>query len=264
MVSRINRVVGKYTQMRDYIHTDFLYFLLSDRKDANAICVKNGEGNIVGHVAKEQAAILAHPIDENFISLENVSLTQQRDTTLLIAAEVNLLDEEKRVEFQSGILPKVFGIQTDPTEYRKRDIINDETVQKLAQGILHQDDETARTCKFDILQMDHLPWKKNADGTVATWPPRQDLLDSFGLGKVDDQKWWQENTGLKPPSMWNVTGALDLLPISSVASHQKTRASEVLDDAVHGVTNVWSEKTLKEVSALMHSTDFWCHRGAGE
>jgi len=230
--------------------------------DANAICVKNGERNIVGHIAKEQASILARHIDGNIVSLDNVSLKEQREATFLVTAEVNLLDEEKREQFRSEILPEIIGIQTNPTEYQKRDMINDDAVHQLAQGITAQDAETASTCRFDILQMKHVPWKKNVDDTVATWPPNQDFLDKLGLGKADDKQWWQEKTGLKPPSMWNVTGAIDLLPKVPISSHQKTRAIEILDDAVHGVTNVWSDETLEELRTLMQSADFWCYRSS--
>ncbi|KAL7528877.1 hypothetical protein ACHAXR_002683 [Thalassiosira sp. AJA248-18] len=233
-----------------------------ERKDANAICVRNGEGQIVGHVAKEQAAILSHAIDTNTIGLENVCVKEQREATVLISAEVALRNEEKRVQFQSEILPMLIGIETKPAEFRKYDMINDADVQQLARDITAQDANTASTCSFDILQTKHLPWKKNEDGTVATWPPSQDFLNNLGYGKVDDKEWWQENTGLKPPAEWNVTGALDLLQKVPIPSHQKTRANDVLDDAVHGVTSVWSDTTLDEMRALMHSPNFWCYRGA--
>jgi len=146
-----------------------------------------------------------------------------------------------------SILPMILGIQTKPTECRKRDIIDDKAVRQLAQGIIDQDGETARTCKYNILHMNPLPWKKNDDGTAATWPPSKDVLDEFGYGKVDNKTWWQEKTGLNPPSMWNVAGALDLLPKVPIPSHQKTRASEALDGAIHGVANVWSEETLAQI-----------------
>mmetsp|Transcript_32851 Transcript_32851/g.68932 ORF Transcript_32851/g.68932 Transcript_32851/m.68932 type:complete len:96 (-) Transcript_32851:567-854(-) len=76
-------------------------------------------------------------------------------------------------------------------------MINDDAVQQLTQGIAAQDAETASTCRFDILQMNRLRWKKNADGTVATWPPCQDLLDKFEYGDAADATWWRDNTGLK-------------------------------------------------------------------
>lgn len=242
--------------------------------DTNAICVKNGEGNIVGHIAKEQAAALAPVLDSNIISLQNVSMKSKRDYELLISADVKLLDGTKREHFRTEILPKIVGVKTNPKEYRKLDMINEEAVQQLAQGITAQDAATATTCQFDILQTSHLPWKKNPDGSAAAWPPSQDYLDSLetkfgganeeGYGKVEDVQWWQEHTGLNPPSMWDVQGALDLLPNVSISSDQKNRASDALDDAVHGVPNAWSEQTLKEIRDLMHAENFWNFRSGGE
>lgn len=203
-------------------------------------------------------------MDANIIGLSNVSLKEQKDATLLISVQINLIDEGKMDQFLTVIVPKMISIQTKPTEYPKLDIITDEDVTQLAKGITAQDAKTASTCPFDIIQMNSLPWKKNADGSEATWPPNQDFLDELGYGSVDDEKWWQDNTGLKPPSTWNVTGALDLLPNIPISAHQKSRAANVLDDAIHGVTNVWSDATLDEVRDLMLSENFWSFRSSGE
>ena len=235
--------------------------------DDNAIEVLNGQGNKLGMIAWEQAATLSQHLDSNTISLDDVTLSEQKDTILVISTTVSLLDKEKKMDFGSTILPRILSQQTKTKSknYRKEDVITQEAITQLAQGITAQDSETASTCPFDILQCTSMPWKKNADGTVAVWPPKQDFLNELGYGRVDDEQWWQENTGLKPPSSWNVTGALDLLPnIPGIASHQKTKAADVLDDAIHGVTNVWSDETLNEVRDLMHSDNFWCFRGAGE
>ena len=86
-------------------------------------------------------------------------------------------------QFLTVIVPKMISIQTKRTQTKptgKMDIITDEAVTQLAKGITAQDAETASTCPFDILQMISLPWKKNADGSVATWPPNQDFLDELG------------------------------------------------------------------------------------
>ncbi|KAL3785984.1 hypothetical protein ACHAW5_005363 [Stephanodiscus triporus] len=232
--------------------------------DENAICAKNGESNVVGHVAKEQASILAKPMDENINSLENVCLKEQKDTTLTIAAKVNLLDEDQMEQFKFQILPKIFSTQTNTFEKPNLDMINDEEVRRLAKGIIARDTKTALTCPFDILKLHSLPWRNKLDGgeMSTTWPPSQDILDKFGHGIVDDEQWWQENTGLKPQSMWNVTGALDLLPRISLPSHHKTLARDALDGAVHGVTNVWSDATLLEIRDLMQSPNFWCYRSS--
>ena len=234
--------------------------------------MKNGKGNIVGHIAKEQALILATPMDTGIIRLDNVCLKDQNDSSLIIAAKVNLLnsvpDVNEMMHFKSQILAKLYNFQNQlkPTVVKKQsnDIINDEEVRKLSQKILTRDADTAKTCPFDILQSQPLSWKNEMDGTDSSWPPSQEILDSFGYGAVDDEQWWKENTGLKPPSMWNVTGALDLLPSIPISVDQKQRARHVLDGAVHGVTNVWSDETLGEIRDLMHSPKFWVYRSAGK
>ncbi|KAL7549975.1 hypothetical protein ACHAWF_013230 [Thalassiosira exigua] len=243
---------GEYVSLT--VCASYFSYSLIYLPDSNAISVHNANGSIVGHMAKEQAAILAPEIDAGSIRLGKASMKEGTSTTLLIATEVNLINSDD--------LPRILGIQTDPNEYRKYDLITDEAVQQYASGIADQDAETASTCPFDITQMNRLPWKKTADGITAPWPPSQTTLDSFGYGGVEDADWWRANTGLKPPAEWDVTGALDLLPSVPVSSHQKTRASDVLDNAVQGVTNVWCEDTLVEIQELMHSDRFWCHRGA--
>lgn len=193
-------------------------------------------------------------------------MKEKNETTLTIAAKVNLLDEEKMEQFKFQILPQIFSTQTISTTKQSSDTVNDMEIQRLVKGIVARDTETASTCPFDILQSHTLPWRNQLDdtGTSTTWPPSQDILDQFGYGLVDDEQWWQEGTGLRPPSMWNVTGALDLLPRIPIASHQKARARDVLDDSVHGVTNVWSDTTLQEIRDFMHSPNFWCYRSSGE
>lgn len=225
----------------------------------------------MGHIAKEQALILATPIDTGIISLDNVCLKDQNDSSLIIAAKVNLLnsvpDANELMHFKSRILAKLYNFQNQlkPTVVKQSsDIINDEEVRKLSRPILTRDTDTASTCPFDILQSQPLPWKNDLDGSDSPWPPSQEILDTFGYGKVNDEQWWQQKTGLKPPSEWNVTGALDLLPNIPISVDQKQRARHVLDGAVHGVTNVWSDETLVEIRDLMHSPKFWVHRSAGK
>lgn len=165
--------------------------------------MKNGKGGTVGHIAKEQAAQIAQSIDSNTISLDNVSLKEQKDNIMIIKCSVNLLDDNKREDFVSVILPRIVRIQSKLTtrevKYCKKNsvTITNQAVKVLAKGITDQDSETATTCKFDITTLESLPWKKNADGSVATWPPSQDFLDSLGYGAANDEKWWQENMGLK-------------------------------------------------------------------
>lgn len=101
-------------------------------------------------------------------------------------------------------------------------------VEDLSFGITKQDHQNACECKFDVLQTKSLPWKLESDGTTSQWPPSNDFLTSFGYGNAGDEQWWEENTGLEPPSLWNVSGALDLLPMLSMSSIQKVSVMGVL------------------------------------
>ena len=233
--------------------------------DENAIAVYNGTQLQVGHVAKEQALLLASLIDDNTIKLENALVKEQKDTTLSITVDVTLLNEEKRTEFET-LYQHILGVTYKAKVHTKRRssiIIDEAAIDEYASGITKQDSDTAATCAFDICQQPSLPWKRNEDGSTASWPPSPEVLEKMCVGHANDEVWWQENAGLKPPSQWNVAGAIDLLPSLSISRDQKQRARDVLDDAVHGVTNVWSDETLEGLRNLMHSENFWSHRGAG-
>ena len=209
--------------------------------DENAIAAYNEAQQQLGHIAKEQAAILASLMDENIIKVEDGLVKEQTETTLSIAVNVALLNEEKRNDFET-LYHRISALMDKTKKYVKRSSIIDEAaVEEYASGITKQDSDTAATCTFDICQQPNLPWKKNEDGSTASWPPSPEVLERMCVGNACDEAWWQENAGLKPPSQWNVEGAIDLLPNLSMSRDQKARASDVLDDAVHGVTNVWSD-----------------------
>jgi len=232
--------------------------------DENAIAAYNGTRQQVGHVAKEQAAILASLMDDNIIKLEGGLVKEQTDTVFSISVEVTLLNEDKRDDFET-LYQQISVVTYKAKKQAKRSSIIDEAaVEEYASGITKQDSETAATCTIDICQQPSLPWKKNEDGSAASWPPGPEVLEKMCVGHANDEAWWQENAGLRPPSQWNVQGAIDLLPNLPMSRDQKARASDVLDDAVHGVTNVWSDETLVGMRDLMHSENFWSHRGAGE
>ncbi|KAL7492622.1 hypothetical protein ACHAWT_003291 [Skeletonema menzelii] len=232
--------------------------------DENAVAAYNEEHQHVGHLAKEQAAILASLMDENIIKLENGLVKEQTETTLAIEVNVALLNEDKRNDFET-LYQRISALTDNKTKkyVKKRgSIIDEAAVEEYASGITKQDSETAATCTFDICQEPSLPWKTNEDGSTASWPPSPAVLEKMCVGNACDEVWWEENAGLKPPSQWNVEGAIDLLPNLSMSRDQKARARDVLDDAVHGVTNVWSDETLEGMRNLMHSENFWSHRGA--
>ena len=75
-------------------------------------------------------------------------------------------------------------------------------------------------------------------------------------------EWWKHVAGLKPPSKWNVSGALDVLPHLStkLSLHQKRHTKTILDGAIHDVTNVWHEETLAAIRSFIHGSNFWCSR----
>lgn len=268
--------------------------------DDNAIAVyrssRNDENNnqasaavsnkvMIGHIAKEQAALLSPLLDANTIQLDNNTtvLQEEYEKSLWIIVNVQLLDDTKFDEFEvlyinmmnstdiAGYNNRVAKAKTTRERRKKMgSIIDEDAVEGYAFGITKQDEETAATCSIDICKLPSLPWKKKNnkkasqnEGEECYWPPSPNILKKLGVGDANDTVWWQTNGGLKPPSQWNVTGAIDLLPVMSISADQKRRASDVLDDAVHGVTNVWTDETLDEMRNLMHSEKFWSHRGAG-
>ena len=187
-------------------------------------------------------------MDSNIISLANVSLKEQKDKIMIIKVTVNLLDDKKREDFVSVILPRIIRIQsklTQEVKYCKKNsvTITNEAVKVLAKGITDQDSETATTCKFDITTLESLPWKKNADGSVATWPPSQDFLDSLGYGSANDEKWWQDNTGLKvssSPSMHIICTSY----VGKCITHRQSATSLYLTLATINVECHWCSRLV--------------------
>ena len=123
--------------------------------------MQNGNGGTVGHIAKEQAAQLAQSIDSNVISLDTVSLKEQKDNIMIIKVTVNLLDNNKREDFVSVILPRIIRIESKLTQvkYCKKNsvTITNEAVKVLAKGITDQDSETAgRRMQMEVWQLGHL------------------------------------------------------------------------------------------------------------
>lgn len=139
--------------------------------------------------------------------------------------------------------------------------IDSDVAKHLSIGIAAQDIQTARECSVDFSEVKTLPWKTDDQGNAVLWPPCNDVMAKFGYGNVDDGEWWGKN-GMNPPTQWIVSGAMDILPNVSVSKHQKQLAKEILNDAIHGVTNIWSDETMNEIGVLMHSAEFWSHRGA--
>lgn len=208
----------------------------------------------IWHVAHQ--ALLAPYLDERLISLENITVKEERDFMLIVIAKVRVLDKEKNADIQSAILAL-----TDSGETDNFDIVNAQVADQLSSGISAQDLNTASQCTLDLSGARPLPWKTSDDGRPLVWPPSNDAMARLGFGHVDDEEWWQKK-GLNPPIMWNVTGALDLLPHVQVSSHQKLLSRDILNDAIHGVTNIWTDETLNDIRSLMHSSNFWSHRGA--
>lgn len=99
---------------------------------------------------------------------------------------------------------------------------------------------------------------------LAQWPPSDCVLCSLGMGPAGDAKWWKDIAGLKPPINWTVSGPHDLVGtglISLSRQAHRDKATQELDGAIHGVTNVWLDETLETIREAMHGPDFWCYRG---
>ena len=174
-----------------------------------------------------------------------------------------------------------------------------DTYSKLEHGWLDVNDASSSSSTTTTTKIISYEEKKAATARNS-WPPTDEILAKLGLGSGDDTKWWQETAGLLPPCQWHVTGAYDLVGtgtgtgtkisdatarggnkphVASVSSgpasvplsssgppvllqsrEQVQRTCDVLDGAVHGVTNVWTDQTLEEISDLMHTEHFWLNR----
>lgn len=199
-------------------------------------------------------------LDECSIIFQDIIIKEQRhdNFTLMVSATVAILKLDNKDKIRSVIET----MNTDQTGIISTfDTVNTQVAEHLSMGISAQDIKTATECSVDFSKVKTLPWKKDADGKALAWPPPNEVMAQFGFGSIDDKQWWNKN-GLNPPSQWNVSGALDILPSVSISSHQKEMARDALDDAVHGVTNIWSDETMNKIGALMHSSNFWSHRGA--
>jgi hypothetical protein len=197
-------------------------------------------------------------LDDRAIAIENIAVKEKMSSTLVITANVSILKDEN----QGTILSTIGAMNANQTGITSTfDIVNADVAEHLSLGITAQDIQTASDCSVDFSRAKTLPWKTDGNGNPVSWPPGNEIMAKFGYGNVNDEDWWKNN-GLNPPSQWNVSGALDILPAVSVSNHQKQLARDVLDDAVHGVTNIWSDKTMNDIGSLMHSSNFWSHRGA--
>jgi len=107
-----------------------------------------------------------------------------------------------------------------------------------------------------------LPVAEVQAAQAAQWPPSDDILARLGMGPKDDAAWWSNIAGLKPPAEWNVTGPHDVMEkLAIFKRHQRDGANAILDGAIHGVTDVWTNDMLDDMRDAMHSKDFWCYRG---
>jgi hypothetical protein len=94
---------------------------------------------------------------------------------------------------------------------------------------------------------------------AAGWPPPDATLLKLGLGMASDGEWWEAH-GLKPPSEWDLHGALDLLPgVRGQSQANIKRAKQALGGGAHSCLP-WLDETLDAIHALMHEPDFWCKR----
>ena len=107
-----------------------------------------------------------------------------------------------------------------------------------------------------------LPVAEVQAAQAAQWPPSGAILARLGMGPKDDAAWWSNIAGLKPPAKWNVTGPHDVMvKLAIFKRHQRDGANAILDGAIHGVTDVWTDDMLDDMRDAMHSKDFWCYRG---
>lgn len=114
---------------------------------------------------------------------------------------------------------------------------------------------------YDRTQWAPLSEEEITAATQAGWPPSDHVLLRLGLAPSTHAEWYKEAAGLLPPSQWDVSGALDLLPHIQLPSLRQAQfARRTLDGGMHGVSNVWCDLFLNELRKTMHQDNFWCQR----
>ena len=185
--------------------------------DANAIRVvrllrdnKNSKEKI-GHIAAEEAVILAYLMDNNRASLSSAHIKIQKQNALKISVDVTTTLEDHDVISTLTQL-KILGP------------IGTEASNKLSKVDL----ETSFTAGYTMpsLKGQKLPWRPLAEGGDI-WPPSLSVLTRLGLGAADDVSWWNQ-MGLKPPVQWKVSGAYDLLKLPQIRLKNKTQIDRTI------------------------------------
>lgn len=244
----------------------------------------------IGHIAKEQAKVLSPYLDAGCLRLDTVVVTgkdtgnkswyqlhvsgiaKNIDSMLhqldapLFSNVVDIdsflskglarldLEESKSAHYTIDQLPPPLPWAPLP-DYERDQEPNDDSSQF---GWPWEPYDRTVAQKF-------LPNREEVEAAqLAKWPPSDEVLRKLGMGPKDDAEWWDDVAGLRPPVEWDVTGPHDLLDQVSLGGNRtkRQRVAALLDGAVHGVTNVWTDGTLDAMRETMHSKDFWIHRGA--
>jgi len=252
---------------------------VDNEHDSNAIAVHNALNHTqIGHITKEDAALLASHVDNGAIKISNASIRKRHKASFQILVE--------------GVASGSSAVMEVVNHFKRRSKVDAES---LSQKIAKLDVERSQSASYTLQDLEALLWNPVPDWKAATetqslswaaapfdtskfhcppltvqeievaktasWPPSDDILMRLGMAPPNDEDWWKNVAGLLPPGQWNVSGALDVLPkIQTSARSQRHMASTTLDGAIHGVTDVWHPDTLAAMGQLMQEPNFWCRR----
>ena len=229
----------------------------------------------IGHVAKEQAAVLSPYLDAGWLRLGDSGGTETAgpstgagssgtgngpDSSSLVTVmgkhPANPSWHRLRVTGVAKAVPSMLEALDDPALFGNVVDVDSFLAKGLAKvrcfvfGILPA--VLLLYCEFGIPAKSYYIFLTVPD----------DILARLGMGPKDDAAWWSNIAGLKPPAEWNVTGPHDVMEkLAIFKRHQRDGANAILDGAIHGVTDVWTDDMLDDMRDAMHSKDFWCYRG---
>lgn len=250
--------------------------------DSNAIAVLTTDNNKVGHITKEEAAILASHLDSGAIQKSNASIRKCEGKSFQLFVD----------GITNGSQSAMAAVKSIQERYQDRSMVS---AANYSHSIVKMDVERSQSAPYMLKDLKALPWNPVPDwqeherqsslpwttpfdpakfhstpltveeiqaAQSSSWPPSDDILLRLGMAPSANREWWNTVGGLLPPCEWNVTGALDVLPhIRTSSRSQKRITATTLDGAIHGVTGVWSPDTLVAIGQLIHEKDFWCCRG---
>jgi hypothetical protein len=250
----------------------------TNEHDPNAIAAYDGDKKPLGHICRHAAGILAPLMDAHRIQITQVSIATALDRSFRVKVS-GTSDGSDICNVVLDSLCQDSKVQAEETSHTiaKKDVERASTAWYTfadlkalpwAPSPEWKPDSSATTFEhwlpdpFDASKFNNPPLSLLDVNKVKSWPPSDDILLRLGLAPANDDAWWRNVAGLRPPNEWLVAGALDVTPQVSVSQTHKVIAAKTLAGAIHGVNNVWHEDMLRDMQRVMEGPNFWCRRSA--